>query len=80
MENENILMQMVKDNMLLTLVDPRDYSEFEGHIEGRSGNFHLVDETGELKLPIRRLLVPSSSEFLILCNGVDDYFEVIGIN
>ena len=31
-------------------------------------------------LQIRRLLVQGSSEFYILCDGVDDYFEVIDIN
>ena len=91
MQNENILMQMVKDNMLLTVVDPTDYSEVECHVEGGPGDFHLVSEdamapedgegepTGFI-LPIRKLVVHGSSEFFILCDGVDDYFEVIDIN
>ena len=91
MQNENILMQMVKDNMLLTVVDPTDYSEVECHVEGGPGDFHLVSEDamapedgeGESQgfiLPIRKLVTHGSSEFFILCDGVDDYFEVIDIN
>lgn len=39
----------------------------------------FAEPTGFI-LQIRRLLVQGSSEFLILCDGVDDYFEVVDIN
>lgn len=42
MENEDILKQMVKDEMTLTVIDPTDYSEVECHIEGGHGDYHLV--------------------------------------
>lgn len=93
MENENILMQMVKDNMNLTVVDPTDYSEIECHIEGKPGDFHLVSNDAQAPeddefgveptgfiLPIKRLIVHGSSEFFILCKGVEDYFEVVNIH
>ena len=97
MENEDILKKMVADEMVLTVVDPTDYSEVECHIEGDNGDYSLVSNDAQAPsdeeleddpfaeptgfiLPIRRLLSPSSSEFLILCDGVDDYFEVIDIN
>ena len=97
MENEDILKKMVADEMVLTVVDPTDYSEVECHIEGANGDYSLVSNDAQAPsdeeleenpfaeptgfiLQIRRLVVPSSSEFLILCDGVDDYFEVIDIN
>ena len=97
MENENILKQMVADKMVLTVVDPTDYSEVECHIEGGNGDYSLVsndaqapsDEELEANpfaeptgfiLQIRRLVAQGSSEFYILCDGVDEYFEVIDIN
>lgn len=97
MENEDILKKMVADEMILTVVDPTDYSEVECHIEGANGDYSLVSNDAQAPsdeeleenpfaeptgfiLQIRRLVVPSSSEFLILCDGVDDYFEVIDIN
>ena len=39
----------------------------------------FAEPTGFI-LPIRRLVVHGSSEFYILCDGVDDYFEVTEIN
>jgi hypothetical protein len=97
MQNENILMQMVKDNMVLTVVDPTDYSEVECHIEGANGDYSLVSNDAQAPsdeeleenpfaeptgfiLQIRKLVTHGSSEFYILCDGVDDYFEVIDIN
>lgn len=81
MDNEIFLQKMIADKMVLTVVDPTDYSEVECHVEGGKGNYFLVsnDEQG-FKLPIRRLLIPGSSQFLILCDGVDDYFEVLEFN
>lgn len=93
MENENILQQMVKDEMVLTVVDPTDYSEVECHIEGGHGDYSLVsndaqapenDEFGAeptgFILPIKRLVAHGSNEFYILCKGVEDYFEVVDIH
>lgn len=97
MENENILKQMVADEMVLTVVDPTDYSEVECHIEGGNGDYSLVsndaqapnDEELEANpfaeptgfiLQIRRLVAQGTNEFYILCDGVDEYFEVIDIN
>ena len=96
MENEDILKQMVVDEMVLTVVDPTDYSEVECHIEGANGDYSLVSNNAQAPsdeeleedpfaeptgfiLPIRRLVAQGSSEFYILCDGVDDYFEVIDI-
>lgn len=97
MENEDILKKMVADEMILTVVDPTDYSEVECHIEGANGDYSLVSNDAQAPsdeeleenpfaeptgfiLQIRRLVVQGSSEFYILCDGVDDYFEVIDIN
>lgn len=97
MENEDILKKMVADEMILTVVDPTDYSEVECHIEGANGDYSLVSNDAQAPsdeeleenplaeptgfiLQIRRLVVHGSSEFFILCDGVDDYFEVIDIN
>lgn len=97
MENEDILKKMVADEMVLTVVDPTDYSEVECHIEGGHGDYSLVSNDAQAPsdeeleenpfaeptgfiLQIRSLIVQGSSEFYILCNGVDDYFEVIDIN
>lgn len=97
MENEDILKKMVADEMVLTVVDPTDYSEVECHIEGANGDYSLVSNDAQAPsdeeleedpfaeptgfiLQIRRLVVQGSSEFYILCDGVDDYFEVIEIN
>lgn len=97
MENENILKQMVADKMVLTVVDPTDYSEVECHIEGGHEDYSLVSNDAQAPsdeeleenpfaeptgfiLQIRRLVTAGSSEFYILCDGVDEYFEVIDIN
>ena len=97
MENENILKQMVADKMVLTVVDPTDYSEVECHIEGGNGDYSLVSNDAQAPseeeleanpfaeppgfiLQIRRLVAQGTNEFYILCDGVDDYFEVIDIN
>lgn len=97
MENENILKQMVADKMVLTVVDPTDYSEVECHIEGGGGDYSLVSNDAQAPsdeeleenpfaeptgfiLQIRRLVAQGTNEFYILCDGVDDYFEVIDIN
>lgn len=97
MENEDILKKMVADEMILTVVDPTDYSEVECHIEGANGDYSLVSNDAQAPsdeeleenpfaeptgfiLQIRRLVVQGSSEFYILCDGVDDYFEVTDIN
>lgn len=97
MENENILKQMVADKMVLTVVDPTDYSEVECHIEGGHGDYSLVSNDAQAPsdeeleenpfaeptgfiLQIRRLVAQGTNEFYILCDGVDDYFEVIDIN
>ena len=39
----------------------------------------FAEPTGFI-LPIRKLIVHGTSEFYILCDGVDDYFEVTDIN
>ena len=97
MENEDILKQMVADEMVLTVVDPTDYSEVECHIEGANGDYSLVSNDAQAPsdeeleenpfaeppgfiLQIRKLIAHGTSEFFILCDGVDDYFEVIDIN
>lgn len=97
MENEDILKKMVADEMVLTVVDPTDYSEVECHIEGANGDYSLVSNDAQAPsdeeleenpfaeptgfiLQIRRLLASGPGEFFILCDGVDDYFEVIDIN
>ena len=81
MENEDILKKMVADEMVLTVVDPTDYSEVACYIEGGNGDYSLIsNDTQGFNLPIRRLIVQGSQEFYILCGGVDDYFEVIDIN
>lgn len=97
MENENILKQMVKDNMNLTVVDPTDYSEIKCHIEGGHGDYCLVSNDAQAPseeeleenpfaeptgfiLPIIEFVAHGSSEFYILCDGMEDYFEVIDIH
>ena len=96
MENESILQKMVADEMVLTVVDPTDYSEVECHIEGANGDYSLVSNDAQAPsdeeleenpfaeptgfiLQIRKLIAHCTSEFFILCDGVDDYFEVINI-
>ena len=91
MENEDILMQMVQDEMILTVVDPTDYSEVKCHVEGKPGDFHLVSEDamapedgeGEPEgfiLPIRKVVMHGTNEIYILCAGMDDFFEVVSID
>ena len=47
MENEDILKKMVADEMVLTVVDPTDYSEVECHIEGGDGDYSLVSNDAQ---------------------------------
>lgn len=44
MKNEDILKQMVKDNMILTVIDPSTYEEVKCHVEGGDGDYDLVSE------------------------------------
>lgn len=82
MQNENILRQMVKDNMDLLVVEPENYCEIHCYIKKVGPTYRLIsnDENADFDLLIKRLVAIGSSEFYILCDGVEDYFEVIDIN
>lgn len=81
MDNEIYLQKMVANGVVLTAINPVDSSEVECHIEGSNGDYSLISNNAQgFNLPIRRLFIPGFKQFFILCDGVDDYFEVLDIN